>query len=1112
MPAPTLTGDYKEAEIATGGSPKAPQPIDVIGEATKAPELVGNYTNVSGDIDAKKAIEMYPVSQVTGVPMDTLYENYDEVKDTMQRKKDEGLMNELGSKVRIAEYDLQKARIGWDMLTGVDDPDFERRLADLNERIQYESQFISEDNLFEKALLSVAGLYPVARESMKEGLRGGLATAMLVGGAAAITAPPTTPVATAAGFTAGTSAFAAAEITRIEAGSLMVDLYNLVDDQGNPIDQRLVKTFSLTAGAINGALEAAGVKLLLKTVPGLDKMVSAAVKNSITRLLKDGSIKSYLLSQAGRYAKFLTGETAIEVGQEITTMVMGETAKSLHEIAEGGQLEHLTLEEITDRIEETAVASVLGFGVLGAPGHSIHTMSGIIEQKSKIKNEALKKLLPDDVVTDYTQEMNNTFYRVKNLFFGKRDTRVLENKNEGRKLNEELAGLVEENQTSAELAVAMQLYRDSKNNPEAVEAALRGERILEEDGKVPVSKDFAGVKPKEKKVKKLTKPLTPTQLRLIEMSKTLTKAQKAFVDRIGKMYDEIGQEALGDEIIFNTLNNFVSRSWIRNKKTRDLISKLTQTTVHAKERRLPTIVEGWTEGLTMKTHSAVDNLIMYRDNIIRTVEQKRLINNLVRGKTDAGNPVFSTERLPGYERIKMPHYTPRKGVTHFAPRKIARQINNIFGVSAFDESQTMQNLTKFNALLKKIALSTSLFHNIAFMRSFYLGGKSMQWENLNFTTAHREGVEMIHNMDDIVKLGVYNGLTLNLIQDWEEELLIMGNDIDRITAKHTGSKRTRMMIADLWKRQVEFTFGVQGAGLKVKAFAYELRNERLKYPDENINKTAARVAALMNDDFGGLHLERLADIHPTYQHIFRLVALAPDWTRSNIRTVTGMFRRASKGGYKAQRQLYQRFWARIVLKTALATAMGNILLAGGDIDEAWDRYTAGIEKDWKNIASIDITALWGLFGMKSQDRKYFSVVGHFLDPIKFMAIPLGEPKILQYKASILMRLISDWLFNENWRGKRFKNVGEIPSGVTEFAEFLDPDTYVTYAPERKRGGILENNFSFPAFFIHSAIGSSPIAFQNLLATLSGEQDWLTGVSNTLGIRQPRGKRKRRRHR
>ncbi len=816
MPAPNLVSDRTSDEIATGGSlivkPKVQKgtPVDTTKDYMGPPNLVSEYNSAEvmnkfvpteADIDAKKAIEMYPVSQVTGIPMDTLYEDYDEVKKTLQRKQDDSILNSLRSKISIAEYDLQKARIGWQMLTGVDDPDFERRLANLNEQIQYESQFITDDNIFEKALNSVAGLYPVARETMKEGLKGGLATSMLVGGAAAIVAPPTAPVAAATAFTAGTSAFAAKEIAEIEAGSLYIDLYNLVDDQGNPIDQRLVKTFSMTAGVINGALEAAGVKLLLKTVPGLDKLVSATVRNSIIRLLKNGSIKQYLLASAGRYAKFLSGETAIEVAQEITAMVMGETAKSMHELEEGGQLEHLTADEIIDRLSETAISSLLGFGLLGAPGHSIHTMSGIIEQKSKIKNEALKKLLPDDVVTDYTQEMNNTYYRVKNLFFGKRDTRVLENKNEGRVLKEELEGLTEGKQTSAELAVAMQLYRDNKNNPEAVEAALRGERIIETEEKPPVSKDFKGVPIKPKETKKLTKPLTETQLRLIEMSKTLTNAQKAFVDKLGKMYDEIRQEALGDEIIFNTMNNYVSRSWIRTKKTKDLVSKLTQTTVHAKERRLPTIVEGWTEGLEMKTHSAVDNLIMYRDNLIRTIEQKRLISALVRGKTDGGRPVFSTERLAGYERIKMPHYTPRKGVTHFAPRTVARQINNIFGVSAFDESQFMQNLTKFNALLKKIALSTSLFHNIAFMRSFYLGGKSMQWENMNFTTAHREGVEMIHNMDDIVKLGVYNGLTLNLIQDWEEELLVMGNDIDRITAKHTGSKQIRMLMSDLWKRQ-----------------------------------------------------------------------------------------------------------------------------------------------------------------------------------------------------------------------------------------------------------------------------------------------------------------------
>ena len=352
-------------------------------------------------------------------------------------------------------------------------------------------------------------------------------------------------------------------------------------------------------------------------------------------------------------------------------------------------------------------------------------------------------------------------------------------------------------------------------------------------------------------------------------------------------------------------------------------------------------------------------------------------------------------------------------------------------------------------------------------------------------------------------------MTLNLIQDWEEELLIMGNDIQKITNKHTNSKRIRSLVSDLWRRQVEFTFGIQGAGLKMKAFQYEFMNEMKRNPDANINEVAARVGSLMNDDFGGLHLERIGR-NPTWQHAFRLIALAPDWTESNIRTVTGMFKRAEKGGYPAQRQLYRRFWARIILKTTMATAMMNVLMAGGDPEEAYKRWRAGVKKDRKNVASVDITPLWDLFGQKAQDRRYFSVAGHFLDPIKYSGILLGEPKILQYKASIVARLVRDFIYNENWRGKRYKNLGEIPTGVKEFTDYFNPDTYVTYRPEPRKGDLLTQHFSFVSFFIHSVIGSSPIAFQNLMAAISGEQDVMSSIFNTLGIRQPRTRKKKRR--
>jgi len=1222
MPEPQFDDSSLKPKIATGGSSifkKEPGTAGNVVNIAVEPEFddsslkseIATGGNLDANIDMGKAAELQPLSQATGIPVESLYENYDEVKKVIQNKKDEGTLRSMQASYKVADYQLRKNWLNWRWLNGDQDPNIDIGIAKLDKQIEQESQFITDDGLFDKAVNTVTGLLPFMTASTGEGLKGGMVTGMALGGAALLTAPPAAPVAVGAGLIAGTVAFSAKYASRIEAGALAGTLRNLKDDKGNPIDPKIVRTFSMAYGFVSGGLEAVKLKVLLKTVPGLDKMMKDIIQKSVTKLIKDGSVAKFLLASSGRYAKFLAEEVVIENLQEGSSMLFEEIAKNAHELETDGVIDRITLEEILDRHKETTFSSILGFGLLGAPGHAMQTLPGLIDYRSQVKEKALRDLFPEDTDPDYTQEMGNTYERVKNLFFGERDLRVVKNKNEGRILREELKGLIGEEQTAEELAVAMSLYLDSKNNPEAVEAALRGEKpvapieytskkgnvytkkagkwyskdgeevinkykikSLEEGsetltgkavrlGKVATKKQIAEAKVKLKKIdakvksmlaeakevalegntekatklvseagfigqkeaqslremieaaegrdfgrpQKVSKPLSETQTRLIEMSKNLTQKQKAFINKIGNIYTVVAEEALGDEIIFNTLNNFTARSWISNKKTSDVMSRLTQTTIHAKERRLPTIVEGWTEGLTMKTHSIVDNLVMYRDDMIRVIEQKRFIQAMAKGKTEAGDPIFSTEKLPGYETVHMPKYTPRKGTTYFAPRDVARNVNNIFGVSSLDKLVGIKTLTKINAMLKKIALSTSLFHNVAFYRSFYLGGKSVQWENMNAFTAHREGVEMINNMDEVVKIGVYNGLTLSLIQDWEEELLVMGSDIDKITNKHTKSKRIRSLVSDLWRRQVNFTFGVQGAGLKIKAFAYEFQNECKKHPDENKNKVAARVASLINDDFGGLHLERMGR-NKTYQHIFRLIALAPDWTESNIRTVTGMFKRKTKGGYKAQRQLYQRFWARIVLKTAVATAMGNVLLAGGDVEEAWDRYKTAVDKDWKNIAAIDITALWHLFGMKPQDRKHFSIAGHFLDPVKYADILLGEPKILQYKMSIAARLTSDWLFNENWRGKRFKNLAEIPTGVKEFAEYLDPDTYVTYAPEKRRGTFLKTHFTWPAFLIHSVIGGSPIAFQNFLACISGEQDVLSGILNTLGIRQPRRKRKR----
>ena len=413
---------------------------------------------------------------------------------------------------------------------------------------------------------------------------------MLVGGATAITAPPLAPAATLTAGIIGTTAFSIGHMTKLEAGSLAIKLRRLRDDEGNPLDPQLIRTFSLAYGAVSGALEAVEVNILLKTIPGLDKIMKDIVQNSVTKLMKNGSVGSFLLGAASRYAKFLGKEIAIEVAQEGASIVLEEVAKDTHELVTDGVIDDATFEEIITQIKDTAFSSLLGFGALGAPSHMMQTLPGLINTRSQVKEKRLQDVLPEDKEINFDKELKNTFERVKNVFFTQRDVRLYKNKNEGRVLNEEIRNLVQEGQTFDEVAAAMQLYRDSKNNPEAVEAALRGERIIEEDEK-PVSKDFAGVPIKEKKVKKLTKPLSETKTRLIDMSKILTKEQKEFVDNIGTMYDEIADEALGDEVIFNTQNNFVNRSWIRKKKTQDMLSRLTQTTMKTAFRRIILIAQ-----------------------------------------------------------------------------------------------------------------------------------------------------------------------------------------------------------------------------------------------------------------------------------------------------------------------------------------------------------------------------------------------------------------------------------------------------------------------------------------------------------------------------------------
>ena len=77
---------------------------------------------------------------------------------------------------------------------------------------------------------------------------------------------------------------------------------------------------------------------------------------------------------------------------------------------------------------------------------------------------------------------------------------------------------------------------------------------------------------------------------------------------------------------------------------------------------------------------------------------------------------------------------------------------------------------------------------------------------------------------------------------------------------------------------------------------------------------------------------------------------------------------------------------------------------------------------------VDITPIYKLLGGRSERRKYFSIFGHFTDPLKFMIHPLQSAK---HKKSIVAGMFFDALDGKDWAGRRYTTYKELLGIDTE---------------------------------------------------------------------------------
>jgi len=466
------------------------------------------------------------------------------------------------------------------------------------------------------------------------------------------------------------------------------------------------------------------------------------------------------------------------------------------------------------------------------------------------------------------------------------------------------------------------------------------------------------------------------------------------------------------------------------------------------------------------------------------------VTNLVREREVIDNVTF--RKVSGKNYILLEDGTILERYDLYAPEAYAKDLNNILGTSKIKDIGVVRAISKFNAMFKTLLFAASLFQHMDYLRGGILGSWGSKGLALRPVKFVKLGLQAINNLEPAIVQGVRNGLTLFNKVDWEGEVFDETGFVGEILDKWKPTaelRRAAKTVIDKWS---EFLFNTLGAGLKAKSYLIIMKNEIKHNPNEDIDVISKRVAQMVNENFGGLHFERMGR-NPTAQHILRILMLAPDWTESSIRKYLGAFG-VSYGRGKWEklspetRIMYQKLVFGSLLKGLAATVFANFLLAGGDPERFIEGYLQAFEDGNLSFMDVNITPLYeavakGLGIEPTGQRKYFSLLGYYKDPIKWARYPL---KSLKYRASVGTSLALEALTRTDWAGRTFVPLRElIESGQT-----------VKMYPKQKP--VADWDW-LPAYIINQLIGLSPIPIQQALAYAMGEQEGLDAIINATGL-------------
>ncbi|KKM86132.1 hypothetical protein LCGC14_1282050 [marine sediment metagenome] len=595
--------------------------------------------------------------------------------------------------------------------------------------------------------------------------------------------------------------------------------------------------------------------------------------------------------------------------------------------------------------------------------------------------------------------------------------------------------------------------------------------------------------------------LTNAQKEVVTLAQNLPSDIKQIADQIITENRQMGKQAQQNNIIKQALDVYSARIWQEEPPARQefLKRKFGTKTSRARARTLEGILHGWSIGKKLRVKTATGAQNAAQIQVATTIVDRETLKlarkwGLISDKQPEGwvpveHPNFADWRYAG-EDVVGETYGQNFFVTEngtilerrrlYATPELGKSLNKILATPNL--KGVLAVIDEWNTAIKQTILYTSFFHHQAYIRS-YVGGGRTGIKGLNVAQAYRDGRQAVMNFETDLKDLVFAGLTIGRVQDIDESVIKRFDNVWDRVAKALGKEDVGafQVLRNIRDKQTDFLFKRLGPYLKVQTALLEYRHElnkqksRIESGATTRREVADNVANLINDDFGGLNLQRLG-IDPRTWQIARFLMLAPDWTISNVRTMTKAFKAGDQGA------MYRAFWGRVLGKLLGATVLWNVIMAALDDDNAWERY----QKAWKagNLRwlDVDVTPIYRALGGR-EDRKYFSVLGHFRDPLKFLVHPFRSAK---HKGSVLTRMSLDVASGQDWRGREFTSVTELfgGEGITKFTV--------------GGAGVLEPT-QILSFLVYELGGTQPIQIQNAVGFLLGEVDAFDALTKSAGL-------------